>query len=85
MTVIYTDSVFFLNMLMDYLLFLATARLAGVPLHRKRYFLAAFLGGSYAVACFLPGAGFLCHTAVKAASGILLGLVALEVKSGWPD
>lgn len=76
MTVIYTDSVFFLNMLMDYLLFLATARLAGVPLHRKRYFLAAFLGGSYAVACFLPGAGFLCHTAVKAASGILLGLVA---------
>ena len=56
MTVIYTDSVFFLNMLMDYLLFLATARLAGVPLHRKRYFLAAFLGGSYAVACFLPGA-----------------------------
>ena len=76
MAVIYMDSVFFLNMLMDYLLFLATARLSGVPLRRRRYFLAAFLGGSYAVACFLPGADILSSTAFKAATGVLLGLVA---------
>lgn len=76
MTVIYADSVFFLNALMDYLLLLATARLAGIPLRRWRYLLAALLGGSYAVACFLPGAGFLSQSPVKAASGVLLALVA---------
>ena len=76
MTVIYADSVFFLNTLMDYLLFLATARLAGVTLRRWRYLLSALLGGFYAVACLLPGAGFLSETAVKGAVGILLALIA---------
>lgn len=32
MTVVYIDSVFVLNTLMDYLLCLVTARLAGIPL-----------------------------------------------------
>ena len=39
MTVIYIDSVFVLNALMDYLLLLAAARLAGLPLRRGRYLL----------------------------------------------
>nr|WP_325213103.1 sigma-E processing peptidase SpoIIGA [uncultured Oscillibacter sp.] len=34
MTVIYIDSVFALNALMDYLLLLCAARLAGLPLRR---------------------------------------------------
>ena len=59
MTVVYVDSVFLLNGAMDYLLCLVTARLAGVPLRRMRYFLAALAGGAYAVAVFLPGCGFL--------------------------
>lgn len=41
MTVVYVDSVFVLNAAMDYLLLLLTARLAGVPLRRRRYLLAA--------------------------------------------
>ena len=53
-TVVYLDSVFVLNTLMDYLLILATARLAGIALHRRRYWLAAILGGGYAAAVFLP-------------------------------
>ena len=76
MTVVYADSVFCLNALMDYLLLLSTARLAGIPLRRRRYALAALLGGAYAVACFLPGASFLAFTPVKAAAGVLLALVA---------
>lgn len=76
MTVIYLDSVFFLNGLMDYLLCLVTARLAGVPLRRGRYALAAALGGSYAAAVFLPGLGFLAAPAAKAAAGVLLALAA---------
>lgn len=37
MTVVYLDSVFLFNALLDYLLFLSTARLAGIPLRRRRY------------------------------------------------
>ncbi len=76
MTVVYVDSVFVLNALMDYLLLLATARLAGVPLRRKRYLLAALLGGAYAVGVFLPGGGFLAATPAKLAAGALLALLA---------
>ena len=59
-TVVYLDSVFVLNGLMDYLLALCAARLAGVPLRRGRYVLAGVLGGAYAAAVFLPGLSFLC-------------------------
>lgn len=75
-TVVYIDSVFILNTVMDYLLLLATGRLAGVPLRRRRYILAALAGGAYAVAVFLPGWGFLASPPVKLAAGILLALAA---------
>ena len=55
MTVIYIDSVFVLIGLMVYLLLLCAARLAGLPLRRGRYALAALAGGAYAAAVFLPG------------------------------
>ena len=45
MTVVYLDSVFLFNALLDYLLFLSTARLAGIPLRRRRYLLCGVLGG----------------------------------------
>lgn len=76
MTVIYIDSVFVLNTLMDYLLLLCAARLAGLPLRRGRYALAALAGGLYAAAVFLPGLGFLAESPVKLAAGVLLGLIA---------
>lgn len=73
---VYIDSVFLLNTITDYLLFLAAARLAGIPLRRGRYMLAALLGGGYAVAVFLPEGAFLVQAPVKIAVGILLALVA---------
>ena len=76
MTVVYLDSVFVLNGLMDYLLALCAARLAGIPLRRRRYLLAGLLGGAYAAAVFLPGLGFLSAPPVKAAAGVLLALTA---------
>lgn len=76
MTVIYIDSVFVLNALMDYLLLLCAARLAGLPLRRGRCALAGLLGGVYAAAVFLPGLGFLAETPVKLAAGVLLALAA---------
>ena len=75
-TVVYLDSVFFLNGVMDYLLLLCTARLAGIPLRRRRYVLAALLGGGYAAAVFLPGGGFLTSAAVKVAFGVMMALIA---------
>lgn len=76
MTVVYTDSVFFLNALMDYFLLLATAILSGIPLKRKRYVASAFLGGIYAVCCFFPEFHFLFETSLKVAFGILLSFIA---------
>ena len=76
MTVVYIDSVFVLNAAMDYLLLLLAARLAGLPLRRKRYLLAALAGGAYAAAVFFPGCGFLAAMPVKLAAGVLLSLIA---------
>ena len=76
MATVYIDSVWLLNTLADYLLLLVTARLSGIPLRRRRYFAAAFAGGTYAAAVFLPGFGFLSAVPVKAAMGILLALLA---------
>ena len=44
MEVIYIDSLFFLNLGVDYLLCLASARICGLYLRRRRYVLAALLG-----------------------------------------
>lgn len=69
-TVIYVDTLFLLNALVDYLLLLGAARLAGERLRRLRFALGAILGGGYAVAIFLPGGAFLqrlpCRLAVLA-------------------
>lgn len=53
MQVIYIDTLFLLNAIVDYLLLLAAARVAGEPLYRLRFLLGALVGGGYAVAIFL--------------------------------
>lgn len=76
MTVIYIDTLFLLNTVVDYLLLLAAARLAGEPLRRWRFVLGAVLGGLYAVAIFLPGLSFLVHPLCRLASMLLMLLAA---------
>lgn len=76
MTVIYVDTLFLLNAVVDYLLLLAAARLAGEPLYRWRFGLSAALGGGYAVALFLPGCAFLAQPACRAAAAALMVVVA---------
>lgn len=76
MTVIYVDTLFLLNALVDYLLLLCAARLAGEPLKRLRFALGAVLGGGYAVAIFLPGLGFLERPACRMAAAVLMVLAA---------
>lgn len=76
MTVVYLDKVFLLNALVDYLLLLCSARMAGEPLRRGRMALAAVLGGVYAGAVFLPGWGFLTHPLCKLAVPIFMALLS---------
>lgn len=76
MTVIYVDSLFLLNMIIDYLLLLAAGRLAGETLRRRQYFLAGLLGGLYAVLIFVPQFEFLNHPLCRGACGLLMVLIA---------
>ena len=69
---IYADSLFALNMAIDYFLLLCSAKISGAELRRWRFAAAAALGGAYAVACVLPGMGFLSSGAVKLAAAALM-------------
>lgn len=77
MTVIYLDTLFLLNAIMDYLLLLCSARLAGEELPRLRMAIGAVLGGAYAVVAVLPGMEFLLHPVCKLGSAALMVVVGL--------
>ena len=74
LTVIYVDTLFLLNAIVDYLLLLCSARLAGERLSRLRFALGALLGGLYAVALFLPGFGFLGRPLCRLSAAVLMVL-----------
>ena len=76
MEIIYIDSLFFINLVTDYLLCLCSARICGLRLRRLRYLAAALIGAGYSVAVFLPGMGFLSQPAAKLAAGIAVALAA---------
>ncbi|MGE4353725.1 MAG: sigma-E processing peptidase SpoIIGA [Oscillospiraceae bacterium] len=76
MEIIYVDSLFLLNFIIDYLLLLVTARLCSLVLRRWRYLAAAALGGAYAILCFVPGFGFLVTPWMKLCLWVLMSLAA---------
>ena len=80
MRVIYADEVFLLNLLVDYLLLLVTARLAGCAVKRRRIWAAAASGGLYAVAAAVGGR-FLSSLAVKLLMGGLMAAVVFGVSA----
>lgn len=76
MDVIYLDSLFGLNLLIDYCLVLVSARVCGVVLRRWRYALAALIGALYAALMVLPGFGWLANGMMKLALGTAMALIA---------
>ena len=72
MTVVYIDALFLLNLIVNYLLLLAAAKLAGEPLRRLRLAAGAALGALYAAAIFFPGMGFLTHPLCKLGAAVLM-------------
>lgn len=73
---VYIDEVFLLDFLIDYMLLLTAAKLAGEPFRRPRLALGALLGGLYAAAGFFPGWGFLAHPLCKLAVPVGMALLA---------
>lgn len=76
MTVVYIDSLFLLNLVVNYLLLLAAARLAGEVICRPRLGLGAGLGALYAALVFFPGMGFLLHPLCKLGAAVIMLLCA---------
>ena len=76
MTVVYLDSLFLLNFILDYLLLLVTAKAADRPFSRLRLALGALVGSGYAAACVLPGLAFLALPPVKLCAALAMVLTA---------
>ena len=76
MDTIYIDSLFIINLAINYVILLATGRLCGAVIKRLRLGLGAAVGGIYAVLTVIPRTAFLGGAAVKIASGVLMLLVA---------
>ena len=75
MEIVYIDSLFLLNFIIDYLLLLAVGKICALPLRRWRMLLGALWGAVYAVlAVLLPR--FFALAAVKLAAGAALPLLA---------
>ena len=53
MDIIYIDRLFFLNLVLDYLIVLCSARLCGIRLRRARYAAAAGFGALYAALSYV--------------------------------
>lgn len=75
MTVVYLDVLFLLNLAVDYLLLLASARITGERICRARLALGALLGAVYAAGLFLPGCQWLAHPLCKICAAGLMVLV----------
>ena len=76
MEILYADLYFLLNLLVDYLLCLATGRLLALPLRRRRYWAAALFGAAYGLSLLLPLPLFLAAPPLRLAAGLGMGLIA---------
>lgn len=76
METIYIDSLFILNLVIDYLLCLVSGRICGVILRRGRYLTAAFIGALYAVGMYLPGLEILKSPGMKLCLWLAMALCA---------
>lgn len=84
MRTIYLDEMFLLNLVIDYFIILATAKLCALPLRRGRFALAAALGALGAVLPLFPIFAFLAHPIMKAALGAAIVLAAFgTLKRFW--
>ena len=82
MRVIYADILFLLNLAANYLILLATARIAAVYINRLRILLAAALGSGYAVAAALLAHSPMQSVWFKIGAAVLMLLVCFGRERG---
>ncbi len=76
MEIIYVDSMFLLNFIVNYLLLLITAKFCSLRFRRLRYAFSAALGGVYAVMCFVPNFEFLNNPLIKLCLWAVISLIS---------
>lgn len=81
METIYIDTLFLINLIIDYFILLCTAKAVGARIRRIWIFLGALIGALYACLCVLPGLSFFNHPIMKLAFGVLICLAAFHRES----
>lgn len=84
LTIVYIDTVFVLNSILDYLLLLSAAKLGAAPFQRFRVLLGAALGGLYASLVFLPSGSWLSHPLLRLLWAAGMALAAFGWKQNTP-
>lgn len=72
METIYIDSLFILNLIIDYLLLLVTGRICSARLRRGFIALGAAIGAAYSVMVVLPFGGFLTGWPCRVAAAVMM-------------
>ncbi len=81
MQVIYADTMFAINLIINYLVLLASAKLCALQVRRIRLGLSAALGGAYSVLTLVVP--FFQHPVVKISVGIIMAMLAFGGKKNF--
>lgn len=76
MKTVYVDEMFVLNLVINYFILIATAKICALPFKRLRFGAAAALGGAYSVMVLLSELSFLASPLMKLCLGAAMTLVA---------
>lgn len=79
MKTVYVDEMFLLNLIINYFVLLATAKLCALPLKRVRFAISAAVGALYSVSLLFEAFGFLASPILKLALGFLMTIIAFGV------
>lgn len=76
MEIVYVDQLFVTNLIIDYFILLATAKVCAFSFRRLRYLLGAIFGALWSVLSFLPPLRFLAQPLMKPVLGAAMALIA---------
>jgi len=76
MKTVYVDEMFLLNLIIDYFIILATAKLCALPLKRGRFAISAGIGALYSVLILLRPFYFFASPLCKLLFGLIMSLTA---------
>lgn len=78
MKTVYVDEMFLLNLIINYFILLATAKLCALPLKRIRFAVSAAFGALYSVFLLFAAFQFLASPIIKLILGFVMTLIAFD-------